>query len=221
MRPGPAVPAWLPLAAGPDRVPPRLELDHLEAQLPDVVLDRVDAVLDAAAGVVDEAADKAVRILAHHLGRVAHIHVDGLGATALAVGPGIDGVALRRLDEGLVDAARLAVDGVRPVHHPDQALPGKWIAIVAPRQVDQIRRITAGVDDHGRSPNNDQVGQAHAAARQKGRPACCFSGVVVRGALEHWHHRRNTPSVSNLQLNVAALHRCCPIDRFYPRGLYT
>jgi hypothetical protein len=65
-----------------------------------------------------------------------------------AVGPGVDGVALRRLDEGLVDAARLAVDGERAIHHLDQALAGERVAVVPPGQIDQVGRVTAGVDDH-------------------------------------------------------------------------
>jgi hypothetical protein len=55
---------------------------------------------------------------------------------------------LRRLNERLIDAARLAVDDVRAVHHFDQALAGKWLAVMAPGEVDQIGRVTAGVDDH-------------------------------------------------------------------------
>ncbi|SOZ57664.1 hypothetical protein CBM2615_A320006 [Cupriavidus taiwanensis] len=65
----------------------------------------------------------------------------------------------------------------------------------------------------------------HAAgAREQRRGAglaCCDRESLSGGAVGALRHRRNTPSVSNLQLNLAALHRCCPIDRFYPRALYT
>ncbi|MNY13947.1 hypothetical protein D3C86_1471060 [compost metagenome] len=135
-------------AVGPVGVHVGLELDHLEAEPLHVVFHRVHAVLHAAARVVDVAANEALRVLLHHLARVAHVHVDGLCAAALAVGVRVDGVALRRLDESLVDAARLAVEGERTVHHADQAFARERVAVMPPGQVDQVRRIATGVDDH-------------------------------------------------------------------------
>ncbi len=145
-------------AVGPVGVHIGLELHHLEAVFRHVAFDGLDAVLHAAARVVDEAADQPVRILAHHFQRVGHVGVDGFGAGYFAVRVGIDGVALRRLDKGLVDAARLAVHEIRAVHHLDQAFAGEWVAIVAPGQIDQVGRITAGVDDHGISSQYFRLG---------------------------------------------------------------
>lgn len=87
----------------------RLELHHAEAELFCVALDLGDAVVDAPARIVDEAAVEPVGVLLHGIDRVLHVMPDRVAPGLVSVEPGVDGVALRRLDERLVDAARLAV----------------------------------------------------------------------------------------------------------------
>ncbi|MDN3719652.1 hypothetical protein QW131_11890 [Roseibium salinum] len=96
---------------------------------------------------------------------------------------GVDRVALRRLDERLVNTAGLAVHVERAVHHLQQPLSGKWLAVVAPGQVDEIRRIATQVDNHRGSP----VMWCLAARHTSPAPPRVFAdgfGTAARGAVQ-------------------------------------
>lgn len=73
----------------------RLKLHHLEAVFLGVVLDFFGAVLRAVAGIVDEAAEEAVRIFLNELDGVGHVVPDRRLAGQIAVTVGVNGVALR------------------------------------------------------------------------------------------------------------------------------
>jgi hypothetical protein len=63
------------------------------------------------------------------------------------------------------DAARLAVDGVRAIHHLEQALASEGLAVVSPRKVDKVGGVAAGVDDHGAVSSSQALNGAHALSR--------------------------------------------------------
>jgi hypothetical protein len=140
-------------------------------------LDLGRAVRGAVARVVDEAAEEAIRVLLHQLDRVRHVGADRVAAGQVGDAVGVDRVALRRLDERLVDPARLAAHGVRAVHHLQQALAGEGFAVVAPGQVDDLGRVAAGVDDH-------------AGSRCAGTGSAARRHMAIRSASDRCWHRR-------------------------------
>ena len=125
-----------------------LELHHLETVFAYMPFQLGHAVGHAIARVVDKAAEKTVRVLLHHLDGVGHVLADARHAGFFMHPVGVDGVALRRLDEGLVDAARLAADGVGAVHHLDKTFAGERLAIMPPGDIHQIGGVATGIDDH-------------------------------------------------------------------------
>ena len=135
-------------AVGPVGMHIGLHLNHLEAMLLDIALYGFDAVLDAAARVVDKAANEAVGMLLHAFECVSHVIVDGLAARLLTVAPCVDGVALGRLNEGLVDTAGFAIDVVGAIHGFEQPVHGIGFAVVPPSQVNLVGGVAADVDDH-------------------------------------------------------------------------
>ena len=134
-------------AVGPVVVHVGVQLQHLEAVLLDVELELERALLRAEARIQHEIADEAVGILLGQLGAVRHVVADALAAGAAA--DAVHRVARRRHDEAHVDAARLAVDPVRPVHQLEHALAVERRAGMTPGLVDQIGGMQVGIDDHG------------------------------------------------------------------------
>src|SRR5450830_118234 len=128
----------------------RVQLEHLEAVFLDVVFQFQRALLRTPAWIEGEVADKAVRVFVAKLRDIGHIVADAVAAAPVAVA--IARIARRRLDEAHVDAARLAVDDVGPVHHLEHALAVERFARVAPGLVDQVGGVQVGVDDHCQSP---------------------------------------------------------------------
>ena len=123
-----------------------VQLEHLEAVFLDVVFELERAILRAPTRVEIEIADEAIRIFLRQVGAV--LHVIAHTVATLAVAFAVAGIAGWRLDKPHVNAARLAVDVVGPVHQLEHALTGERLAGVAPGFVDQIGRVQVGIDDH-------------------------------------------------------------------------